>query len=245
MFSTYKDLLLDLFFPRHCVLCDRILPIMPEGSKKPVCPACEKGLSPVREPFCMKCGKPLTLEQKEYCTDCKTSSHSFISGRAVFLYQGAMKESMYRFKYSGRREYADFFAAEALRKRGRWLQSIRPDCIVPVPLYRKKQFRRGYNQAEDFATALGRLANATVDTKLVRRVKNTAPMKGLSAADRKKNVKGAFAVRKKRLLDRNYHRILIVDDIYTTGSTIDAIAKVLARYPDREVYFLCICTGQG
>ena len=156
-----------------------------------------------------------------------------------------MKESMYRFKYSGRREYASYFAAEALRLRGRWLKSIRPDCIIPVPLYRKKQLKRGYNQAEDFAAALGNLSHATVDTKVISRVRNTIPMKGLSAADRKKNVKDAFAVDEKRLLSQDYKRILLVDDIYTTGSTIDAIAKVLARYPGREIYFLCICTGQG
>ncbi len=245
MISAWIDRLLDLFFPRHCVLCDRILPMMPQRNRKAVCPECLDALPFVREPFCMKCGKPLLLEQREYCADCRTRAHSYIAGRAVFTYRGSMKESMYRFKYSGRREYASFFAAEALRLRGKWLQSIRPDCIVPVPLYRQKQLKRGYNQAEDFAAALGQLSRARVETGMIRRVRNTAPMKGLSAADRKKNVKDAFAVDEKRLLRQDYKRILIVDDIYTTGSTMDAIAKALARYPGREVYFLCICTGQA
>lgn len=245
MFATWIDQLLDLFFPRHCILCDRILPMMPQGRKESVCPECRDALPLVREPFCMKCGKPLNLEQKEYCTDCRRHTHSFIAGRAVFLYRGSMKESMYRFKYGGRREYASFFAAEALRLRGRWLRSIRPDCIIPVPLYQKKELKRGYNQAADFAAALAHLAHATAEPGMIRRIRNTAPMKGLSAADRKKNVKDAFTVDEKRLLQKDYKRILIVDDIYTTGSTIDAISKVLARYPGREVYFLCICTGQA
>ena len=193
----------------------------------------------------MKCGKPLKPDQKEYCADCEMRKHHFTGGRAVFVYQGPIKESMYRFKYSGRREYADFYAEEALRKQGRWLAAIRPDCIVPVPLHQKKLMKRGYNQAEDFARALGHLANATTDAHLVRRIRNTAPMKGLSAADRKENVKGAFSVDEKRLQRSDYKRILLVDDIYTTGSTIDSIAKALTRDSDRKVYFLCICTGQG
>ncbi len=193
----------------------------------------------------MKCGKPLRLEQKEYCGDCMRTKYSFTGGRAVFFYHGPMKESMYRFKYSGRREYASFFAREALRTQGRYLDTIRPDCIVPVPLYKKKQLKRGYNQAEDFAVALAHLSHAAVDTKLVRRTRNTLPMKGLSAADRKQNVRNAFSVDIKRLRKNDYQRILLVDDIFTTGSTIDAIANVLTRDSDRKVYFLCICTGEG
>ena len=245
MFFKYLQRLLDLFFPRRCVLCDRILPMMPAGVVQPVCPECKKGLSYVREPFCMKCGTPLKLDQKEYCADCLRTQHHFTGGRAVFVYTGPMKESMYRFKYSGRREYADFFAKEALRTQGRWLSRIRPDCVIPVPLHRKKLRKRGYNQAEDFAAALAHQAHAHVDTHLVRRIRNTTPMKGLSAADRKKNVNGAFSVDEDRLQYFGYKRILIVDDIYTTGSTIDSIAKALTHEPDREIYFLCICTGQG
>ena len=245
MFFKCLRWLQDLFFPRHCVLCDRILPMMPAGAILSVCPTCKKGLPYVKEPFCMKCGKPLGLDQKEYCTDCLRAKHSFLGGRAVFVYTGPMKESMYRFKYGGRREYADFFAKEALRIQGRWLSKIRPDCVIPVPLHRKKLRKRGYNQAEDFAAALAHQAHARMDPHLVRRTRNTVPMKGLSAADRRQNVKNAFSVDEKRLQRFDYKRILIVDDIYTTGSTIDSIAKALTRNPGREVYFLCICTGQG
>ena len=238
--------ILDLLFPPRCAVCDSVLPILPEGLKSRICPGCQKELHYVKEPFCMKCGKPLHSESGEYCDDCRKRKHFFSSGRSLFIYQGRIKESMYRFKYAGRREYAVFFAEEALKMRSSWIRSVSPDLIVPVPLHPSRRRKRGYNQAEDFAGELSRLSGIPVDRFLVQRIKRTRPMKGLTEDQRRENVKCAFSAlpnrypRKKRPL-----RILLVDDIYTTGSTADAVCSAIRQEYCAEFFFLSICIGKS
>lgn len=236
--------ILDLLFPRRCPICDRVLPVIPVSQKQRICPECLSALSYLREPFCLKCGKPIAREASEYCEDCTRKKHFFLAGRSVFVYRGRMKDAMYRFKYSGRREYAEFFAEEAVRCRKKWLSRVEPEVIVPVPMYAAKKRRRGYNQAEDFARALGKRIGTPVRTDLITRVRNTAPMKGLSEKERRQNMKHAFSVDGAKLRSTGAKRILLVDDIYTTGSTIDAMARALLQEQEVEIYFLSICIGR-
>lgn len=233
-----------MIFPRRCPICDAVLPVLPEGQRQRVCPACLPELPYVKEPYCLCCGRPVKSEGTEFCADCAKRKHLFSVGRAVFTYRGRMKESMYRFKYSGRREYAVFYAEEAAFVRRRWLSLIRPDLIVPVPMYRKKQRKRGYNQAEDFAAALGKQLNVPVRSDLVCRTKNTVPMKGLSGKERRANVRQAFSLSGRNAAALKGKRVLLVDDIYTTGSTIDAVAAILMPAQPKGVFFLCVCTGK-
>lgn len=238
--------ILDLIFPPRCAVCDRVLPILPEGQRERVCPACRKELFYIKEPFCMKCGKPLGDETAEYCGDCRKKRLHFSSGRAVFLYRGKLKDSMYRFKYGNRREYAVFYAEEAWQKWSRWLSRIRPDLIVPVPLHSSKRRKRGYNQAEDFARELSKVSGIPMDSCLVRRIRKTQPMKGLSGAERQQNVLNAFAAIPNRYpRGRRAIRILLVDDIYTTGSTLDAVSQAIQREYAAEIYFLSISIGNS
>lgn len=238
------DFLADLLFPRRCAVCDSVLPVLVPGQDIRVCPDCIRELRYIREPYCMKCGKPLARDTAEYCNDCRTKVRSFSAGRAVFLYRGRMKDSMYRFKYAGRREYASFFAEEACRLQGEWIRRIRPELIIPVPMHPAKKRKRGYNQAEDFAVALGKKLRIPVRTDLVRRVRNTVPMKGLSERERRQNMVRAFAAAETRLDEIAATRILVVDDIYTTGSTIQAVTRILTDGRHIKVWFLCICIGQ-
>ena len=163
-------------------------------------------------------------------------------GKALYLYQGPIKETMYRFKYSNKREYADFFAEEAVEKYGDWIQSKNIQVIVPVPMYLPKQYKRGYNQAETFARALGRRFNIPVDTTLVKRVKDTTPQKELNDLERKNNLKSAFQKTESIV---QYSHILIVDDIYTTGCTAMAVAEELKKTNANQIYFMSICIGKG
>ena len=153
-----------------------------------------------------------------------------------------MKRSMYRFKYANKREYADFFAKEAERMHGDWIKRRGIEVILPVPMYDRKKKLRGYNQAEVFADRLGRELGIPVDSKLVKRIKNTVPQKELSEKQRKDNVKGAFQVRTNIV---KYRKVLLVDDIYTTGTTIDAMSECMLAGGADEVYFLSICIGEG
>lgn len=153
-----------------------------------------------------------------------------------------MRESLYRFKYAGRREYAGFYADRAAAHYADWLVRHQVEAILPVPMYRPKQRLRGYNQAEEFARALGRKTGIPVDTKMVRRIRNTVPLKNLNPTERQRNLKSAFQFGTDIV---KYNQIVLTDDIYTTGSTVDEIARVLRAAGVREIYYICVSIGSG
>lgn len=149
---------------------------------------------------------------------------------------------LYRYKYGNRRDYTEFFAKEAARLYAGWIRQKAIEMIVPIPLSARKMRKRGYNQAEIFAKRLAELVGLPCRGKLLARTRDTAPQKQLSAQERKNNLKNAFKIRENIV---NLKRVLLVDDIYTTGSTIDAASLVLKQAGVKEVYFLCISIGQG
>ena len=145
------------------------------------------------------------------------------------------------FKYSNKQEYADYFAKEALTKYADWIKDRGIDVIVPVPMYRKKQRRRGYNQAEVFAKKLSLHTGIPIDTRLVYRVQDTTPQKGLDANARRNNLKNAF---QKGEFVVQYNCAMVIDDIYTTGSTAEAVAGELKNKGIHQIYLLTICIGE-
>ena len=166
----------------------------------------------------------------------------FCQGRAVFLYQGAVRGMLYRYKYGNRRDYTEFFAAEAARVYGQWVKQLGIELAAPIPLSKHRMKKRGYNQAHLFGKRFAQLAGLSYDAGLLSRVRDTAPQKQLSAQERKNNLKNAFKIEENVV---NLNRVLLVDDIYTTGSTIDAAALVLKQSGIKGVFFLCISIGQG
>lgn len=229
--------LTDCFYPPRCPVCDEVL-----APGKLICTICEGEVSPALEPVCKKCGKPIEDAGREYCSDCSRRTHVYRQGKAVFVYKTGIKKSMYRFKYSNRREYATFYAKRAADIHGDWIRKMQMEVIVPVPMYLGKKRRRGYNQAEVFARALGREMGLPVDAGLVKRVRNTTPQKELSDKERQRNLKNAFQLTQDIV---KYTRILLVDDIYTTGNTMDAVATILLSGGAVDVYSICISIGAG
>ncbi len=189
----------------------------------------------------MHCGVALRKEQDQLCSKCRQHVHPFAQNRGIYIYKSPIKEGMYRFKYSNRRCYGRVFAKDAQHYLGDWLAFIKPDVIVPVPMYGPKERKRGYNQATVFACALGERLNIPVDSKLVKRVKNSLPQKMLDEQQRKNNLKNAFKVDR---ADVEYRKVLLVDDIYTTGATMDEVATVLLEAGAASVYGICICVGE-
>lgn len=227
----------EIFYPPHCPVCDEI---MRPGEM--LCESCRQKVHTVSEPVCKRCGKPLQNERLEYCTDCTKRSHAFRQGKAVFVYRGGIRESMYRFKYGNRREYAAFYAKEAAKLYKDWIRKNKIEVIVPIPMYLWKKRRRGYNQAEVFASALGRELGLPVEKNLIRRVRNTVPQKKLNDKERIRNLKNAFQLVPDIV---KYNQILLIDDIYTTGSTMDAVAGTLLCGGAKNIYFICISIGAG
>lgn len=229
-----------VIFPPRCVLCDTLL----EPGQMWLHPACRRELFPVQEPVCMHCGRPVIAEREEFCPDCaaKSQPFSFSTGKALFLYKGGIKKSIYRFKYANRREYAKYFAAYAAKTYGEWIRQTAPEVIVPVPMYRNKQKKRGYNQAKTFAQALSKQTGVPMRADLVCRIKNTTPMKLLNDVERKNNLKNAFQTTQSIV---EYKRVLLVDDIYTTGNTADAVADCMRQAGVEAVFYMSVCIGKG
>ncbi|MCR5670042.1 MAG: ComF family protein [Butyrivibrio sp.] len=244
----YKEIgkALDLIYPGRCPVCDGILPVfeIKNGSLGPggrIHKECKKKIRYVGDNTCMKCGKPLLQEDdKEYCDDCRKRKHVFDRGFSVFEYR-SISGSIYRFKYQKRQEYAQFYADASLKKLGKVLSHLGIDVIVPVPMYPKKEWQRGYNQASVYGKALSERLSIPFADDLVRRTRNTVPMKSLDVSGRRNNLKKAFNIIRN---DVKFKCILIIDDIYTTGSTIDAIAHEFRMAGAEKVYFLTLAIGQ-
>ena len=124
---------------------------------------------------------------------------------------------------------------------GYYLREKKVGLIVPVPLHRKKMRIRGYNQAALLAEVLGEITGISVDEDILVSVKNTKPLKQLNDKERRRSIRGAFSVRKSVWAKT----IVLIDDIYTTGSTLDEAARVLLKAGAEKVYFLTISIGQG
>ena len=134
----------------------------------------------------------------------------------------------------------DFYSQEVVERLGEQLRLWNPDAIIGVPLHKARERKRGYNQAEILASQISDKMGIPFEKKMVLRQKNTLPQKGLDALQRQNNLKKAFIIREN---DVKLDTVLIIDDIYTTGSTVDEIAKTLQLSGVRRVYFLALAGG--
>lgn len=233
-----KERLLQLFYPLSCPVCGKKLPV---GIV--VCETCKEKLPFMKEPYCMKCGKQLESETAEYCFDCSRHPHFYKQGIAVFGYDACIRKAIYEFKYKNRRDKAAFFAkfmAEALEEKHEFWKT---DILVPVPIHNKKKKERGYNQAEVLADAVAVQSGFVVKKDLLYRTRATLPQKELTNQQRYLNLKAAFAVDEKQCA--GISRVILIDDIYTTGSTIDHCARMLRAAGVSEVYYAAIAIGAG
>ena len=225
-------------FPKRCPVCHEVV----EEKGELVCDICRTRLPYVREPACRKCGKPLLTEEQEYCGDCTRKRHYFRQGKAPFFYDEIMRASIARFKYGGRREYAAFYAEEILQRCAKEMLFWKGEVLVPVPLHSSRRKVRGFNQAELLAKEISRRTGIPVDAGLLKRTRKTHVQKELNDQERLANLKNAFSVRKGKI---PYKNVILVDDIYTTGSTIDEAARILRENAVQTIYFLSICVGRG
>lgn len=236
------QILLDMIYPVRCPICGEI--VLPKGRK--ICKTCQEKLIYVEEPRCKRCSKPVEYEEQEYCGDCQRKQYHFDKGFAVWIYDDLMKHSIANFKYHGRKEYAKFYIQEVVRLYQGQIKAFAPDVLVPVPLHRSKYRERGYNQAELLAKGIGRELEIPVIPRLLIRNKKTLPQKKLSDKERLRNLIDAFRWNEKvaRRFPGRIKKVMLVDDIYTTGSTMEACSRVLNRAGVDQIYFMVLCVGK-
>ena len=192
----------------------------------------------------MCCGREVSDSTKEYCSRCENEKMSFVRNFAVWQYNQWMKKSIADFKYNGRKENADFYIQHMLHGYGKQLLRSGVTALVPVPVSAGRRRFRGYNQAEILAAGLaGELGISMV--KLVKRVRNTLPQSGLSPTERRKNLSVALEwdERQAEKMKELPESVALVDDIFTTGATMEACTGVLKAHGILSVYGICICIG--
>lgn len=228
-------------FPPRCPVCGK-LRIPWESS---TCRECAGRLAFVTEPVCMCCGQELADETMEYCSRCEKASKPFLRNMAVWQYDKWMKKSIADFKYGGRKEYARFYIQNMAQCFGKQLKRYGVTVLVPVPISAKRKRYRGFNQSELLAEGLAKELGLAA-AGLLSRVKNTVPQSRLSPKEREQNLSQSIVWNAKvaATLEGLPEAVAVVDDIYTTGSTMSACAEVLRSNGIQRVYGVCICIGK-
>lgn len=230
------DGVLAVLLAPQCAACARLLDAPMAG---PVCEVCWASIVPVTPPICESCGDPLLSWRvvdgaAERCARCRRARSGVDRGRTVGEYEGSLREIIHAFKYDGRRSLA-MPLARMVRDRGDDLLRD-ADAVVPVPLHPWRRLRRGFNQA----TELARRLDVPVVHALWRR-RATMPQSGLTAGARRRNVRGAFRLSPfVRGDDLEGCCVVLIDDVRTTGATLDACARVLKEAGVREVRALTV-----
>lgn len=241
--NQLRKIIIDIIFPRRCPVCGEI--VIPRG--KLVCSSCSIKLKPIEEPRCKKCSKPIDSDEKEYCHDCERKQYHYNKGYALWIYDSYMKKSISDYKFHGRREYSEYYVSEVIKKFGNDIQNIAPDILVPIPIHKSKLLQRGYNQADILAKGIGKELNIPVLSQLLQRDKKTLPQKQLDDKERLRNLEKAFSfcMKEKEKFGLPIQKVMLIDDIYTTGSTIEACTNILLQNGVEEVYFTSLCIGKG
>ena len=237
--STFARSLLDLVFPPRCVNCYALGALL--------CENCRATIATPQPPLCARCGRPLlTLRSDQQCDLCASgrSPAHLASLRAATVYDGAIRAAILAYKFRGVRRLADPLSqllAEAYKREG-----LAVDLVTHVPLHATRKRQRGYDQSQLLAREIARRLGLPFLPDVVKRVRATQPQTQLDGADRVTNVAQAFAlVDSKTIVRIKGMRILLIDDVTATGSTLDATAAALAEARPVAIIGLALSRPNG
>jgi len=229
IFRRTLDALASVLFAAPCRVCGEALE---NASRIPICADCLGNFERIAEPLCQCCGRPfvspLAAEAATpLCRLCRVGFFGFEQARSFAVYDDALSEAIVLLKYEGVRPLGDWFAARLAEAMARGGSAWRVDAVAPVPLHPERMRERGYNQAELIARPLAKRLGLPLEAHLLARTRPRPPRLLLSRRERWESVRGAYATRPGRKVDNL--RILLVDDVMTTGATLDACARALKK----------------
>jgi len=237
---NWLDVGLGFLYPEICQHCGEQPATAREGF---VCRQCWTQVRFIRPPFCARCGLPYPgdLTTPFECANCREMELHFSSARSAVVARGLVLEIIHRYKYQRALWFEPFLADLLIREAKPALGEQRWDFIVPVPLHPVKRREREFNQAERLAKCLSGATGIPMNRRLLRRVLPTATQTLLTREQREKNMRGAFAVPGHSVLDGE--RIVLVDDVFTTGATTSAGAKALRAAGAGDVCVWTVARG--
>ena len=232
--------ILELIFPPRCAVCDRF-------GRQVICDPCREQSELIRRPYCERCGQALPPQMGKgdfLCGQCRQRPPRFDAARSVGLHRGPLRTAVLRFKFARRRELlaplsellADRVRAEIADPAG--LPWAELTGIVPAVLHPRRQRWRGFDQAVLLAQGLSALVDVPWLANVLIRQKDTEPQVGLSPSQRRSNMRGAFVIADAGNVGGG--SFLLIDDVYTTGSTLNAAAQVLSKAGAQAVYALTV-----
>lgn len=234
----YFNYFLNAIYPLKCEVCRQQLPLT-AGVR--ICESCRGKILPIGDNFCRKCGKSLQIVT-DYCVDCLGNDTLYYESiKAAGMYYGVLRETIHSFKYQRRSclgtDLGDFMLSSFQQHFS--LNSL--DKLVPVPLHKKQYRHRQYNQSEILARNLSKAIGIPVAADTLARIRETRPQFTLNKQERAENIRNSFQVKNGAWLPGA--KVLVIDDICTTGSTINECARVLKQSGAEEVYGLVLAHG--
>lgn len=232
----FIDRLLQFFIPPQCPFCEKFLP---EGERG-ICPNCLSMIHWIEPPFCSICGTPYVSKESgdHPCGGCLKKKRYFTMARSIGAYEGPLREAIHRWKYEGKTSLNPYFGKWMVEGLTRYWNPKELDLLIPVPLHKNRLRDRGFNQALLLAREIHSHTGIPYLKRALRKRRSTPPQVELSGLERERGVKGAFEITgRDNLLEKS---ILLIDDVYTTGATVNECAKVLLEGGAKRVDVLTL-----
>lgn len=215
---------LDLVYPPFCVICKR-------PAEQHMCEECIEKITLIEFPYCRRCGAP---SDSTFCRACDGREFVFDSAHCVAIFEGVLREAIHSLKYGCFAAVADPLGDLMARRLSRTTLPGKVDCVVPVPIHRSRMLRRGFNQAGELASRICANLPLPLHKNVLCQARKTKHQVDLTEEERVTNVRGAFAVRNAPKIAGK--RVMLVDDVFTTGSTLNEAASVLRSAGAKAVH---------
>lgn len=225
--------LLNILFPSSCPLCHN-----PSKDRRtaPICGDCWKNALQYRGPICLKCGIPLPSAESVTCHNCIKVEPSFDFARSFGVHAGVLKTAVNLLKFGGIRRYGSLLSGKIME-----MDLPAVDLLLPVPLHHKRLRQREFNQSALIGNHVARRLGVPLSVHALIRNRHTIPQIGLNAKERRKNIRNAFTVIDADMVREK--RVLLIDDVFTTGATVRECAKVLKKAGAQHVFVITLTHG--
>ena len=234
--SSFSEKILQFFLPPQCPCCEKVL----DESERGFCKDCLSQIRWIEPPFCSICGAPFPSRDIEDhpCSDCMSKKRYFTIARVIGLYEGTLRKVIHQWKYEGRSSLTPYFVKWMGEALYRYWPAPFFDLIIPVPLHKSRLRNRGFNQAMVLVKGLSDLTGLPYAKRILIKKKATIPQVDLSILEREKGLKGSFEINQNEKIKGK--RILLIDDVYTTGATVNECSKVLMSSGAKSVDVLTL-----